>query len=76
MSCTFTDHTKWMLSDKIRKKICDIWGTPDIDLFSNRLNHKVTKCASWKPDPESSFVNTFLKNWKFLVIYIVFLHLA
>ena len=31
MSRTFTDHTEWMLSDEISKKICDIWGTPDID---------------------------------------------
>ena len=41
---TFTDHTERMLSD-------EIWGTPDIDLFGNRLNHKVTEFASWKPDP-------------------------
>ena len=28
MSRTFTDQTKWMQSDEIFKKICDIWGTP------------------------------------------------
>ena len=43
MSHTFTDHTEWMLSDEIFKNICDIWETPDIDLFANRLNHKVTE---------------------------------
>ena len=71
MSHTFTDHTKWMLSDEIFKKICDIWGNPDIDLFTNRLNHKVAEYASWKPDPESCFINAFSKNWKqFAYIYI------
>ena len=25
MSCTFTDDTKWMLSDKIFEKMCEIW---------------------------------------------------
>ena len=70
MSCTFTDHTEWMLSDEIFKKICDIEGTPDIDLFANRLNHKVAEYASWKPDPESCFINAFSKNWKqFAYIY-------
>ena len=70
MSRTFTDHTEWMLSDEIFKKICDIWGTPDIDLFANRLNHKVAEYASWKPDPESCFINAFSKNWKqFAYIY-------
>ena len=73
MSHTFTDHTKWMLSDEIFKKICDIWGNPDIDLFTNRLNHKVAEYASWKPDPESCFINAFSKNWKqFAYIYILF----
>ena len=64
MSRTFTDHTEWILSDEIFKKICDIWGTPDIDLFTNRLNHKVTEYASCKPDPESCFINAFSKNWE------------
>ena len=35
MSCTFTDHTEWMLLDEIFKKIC-VWR--DTDLFANRLN--------------------------------------
>ena len=64
MSGTFTDHTEQMLSDEIFKNICDIWRIPDIDLFTNRLNYKVTDFASWQPDPESSFTNAFSKNWK------------
>ena len=76
MSRPFTDHTEWMLSDEIFKKVCDIWGAPDCDiwgapdLFANRLNHKVAEYASWKPDPESCFINAFSKNWKqFAYIY-------
>ena len=70
MSHTFTDHTKWMLSVEIFIKICDIWGNPDIDLFTNRLNHKVAEYASWKPDPEFCFINAFSKNWEqFAYIY-------
>ena len=53
---------KWLQSGETFKKICDTWGTPDIDHFSNRLNLKVTVCASWKQDPGSSFINAFSKN--------------
>ena len=28
---------KWLQSGETFKKICDTWGTPDIDHFSNRL---------------------------------------
>ena len=38
--------------------------------MANRLNHKVAKYASWKPDSESCFINAFSKNWKqFAYIY-------
>ena len=70
MSRTFTDHTEQMLSDEIFKKIWDIQGTSDIDRFVNRFNHKVAEYASWKPDPESCFINACSKNWKqFTYIY-------
>ena len=36
----------------------------------NRFNHKVAEYASWKPDPESCFINACSKNWKqFTYIY-------
>lgn len=59
-----------MLSDEIFKKICETWSTPDVDLFPTRLNHKVTKFASWKPNPGSKFINAFSQSWKtFAYIY-------
>ena len=63
MPRAFTEHTEWMLSDEIFKKICDIWETPDIDLFANRLYRNVAEYASGKPDPESCFINAFSKKW-------------
>ena len=61
-SHVFIDHGKWMLFDEIFKEIGDIWGTLDRDLFANRLNHTITEYASWKPYPESSFINAFSKK--------------
>ena len=37
---------------------------PDINLFASRLNHKVSKYASRKPDPLASFVDAFTLNWR------------
>ena len=45
-------------------RLCSLWGMPDIDLFASRLNHKVPKYASWKPDPLASFVDAFTLNWR------------
>ena len=43
-------------------RLCSSCGMPDIDLFVSRLNHKVPKYASWKPDPLASFVDAFTLN--------------
>ena len=44
-------------------RLCSLCGVPDIDLFASRLNHKVPRYASWKPDPLASFVDAFTLNW-------------
>ena len=44
-----------MISDKILKKLWILWGKPDFDLFAKRLNSKLPKYVSWKPD--SGFVS-------------------
>ena len=44
-------------------RLCSLCGMPDIDLFASKLNHKVPKYASWKPDPLASFVDAFTLNW-------------
>ena len=45
-------------------RLCSLCGVPNIDLFASRLNHKVPKYASWKPDPLASFVDAFTLNWR------------
>ena len=41
------------------------------DLFASRLNFQVEKLCSWKPDPQSEFINAFTVDWgKFYFIYL------
>ena len=42
-SRNFRDYSEGMISDKIFKNLCNLWGKPDIDLFATRLNSKLPK---------------------------------
>ena len=35
------------------------FGQPDIDLFASRLNHKLEKYISFRPDPNAMAVDAF-----------------
>ena len=48
-----------MISDKIFKKLCNLWCKPDIDLFATRLNSKLPKYVSRKPNPRSASIDAF-----------------
>ena len=52
-----------MVSDFVFKIITDLFGTPEIDLFATRLNHKLPIYVSWKPDPYSVSINAFSVSW-------------
>jgi hypothetical protein len=55
--------TEWSLNTEVFEDINRLWGPFQIDLFASRLNYKVTVYASWKPDPETKYVNSFYMNW-------------
>ena len=60
----FHDDIEWQIDNKTFQIICDIWGTPSIDLFASRTNHKVNTYCSWKKDPEATFIDAFSLNWE------------
>ena len=60
----FCRSHKWALSWDLFDKICDRLYTPDIDLFSTRLNKKLLPYESWKPNPEAHSVNAFTFCWE------------
>ena len=65
----FNDATEWSLDDYTFHQIIYYWGTPDIDLFANRINTKLSIYASWRPDPGSTFIDAFTFPWDFDLIY-------
>jgi hypothetical protein len=60
----FNDRTEWELDSKVFNMLCKVFGTPDIDLFASRLNHKVDTYFSWQADPYSVGTDAFLYNWR------------
>ena len=49
-SRTYHDNSEW-------------WGTPDIDLFASKANHKTPVFCSWKPDADAQIIDAFTISW-------------
>ena len=62
-SKTFNDNTEWSLKENIFHSIVETYGMQSIDLFTSRINRKVSRYVSWKPDPEAQFVDAFSCSW-------------
>ena len=65
----FHDAAEWMLDPDIFSKIIAVFGKPDIDLFASRLNKQLPVYASWKPNPESTYIDAMLISWSDMFIY-------
>ena len=55
----FDDQTEWTIRNDLFKKICGIFGEPEIDLFASRLKKKVSRYCSWQPVLEAFLVDSF-----------------
>ena len=66
----FHDAAEWMLSPNIFENLVDKWGRPDIDLFASRLNHQIPNYVSWKPDPNSMYIDAMQMSWSEMFVYI------
>lgn len=53
------DDTEWELDNEVFTKVINQFGKPDIDLFASRLNSKLTRYCSFKPDPNALIVDAF-----------------
>ena len=68
-SRVFDVNTEWSLDKSVYDRIERHFFKFDIDLFASRLNAKHPRYASWKPDPNASFVDSFLSSWAELNFY-------
>ena len=60
----FNLTAEWMITSKTFENICKVFGRPDIDLFATRLNKRIERYVSWKPEPECVAVDAFTLNWR------------
>jgi hypothetical protein len=64
LSRKFSDRNDWMLNPALFKRLDNLWGPHQVDLFATKLNRQVQKFFSWHPEPESSGVDAFQQSWK------------
>ena len=53
------EDLEWALDKDIFQEDVCRFGKPDIDLFASRLNHKLEKYISFRPDPNAMAVDAF-----------------
>ena len=63
------DNMEWELNPSPFQLICNGFGMPEIDLFANRLNHKLPRYYSWKPDPGTEAVDALSNDWSQFYFY-------
>ena len=57
------DRSDWMLSPGVFKKVSQILGPLEVDLFSSRLTHQLLQFFSWRPDPQAEAIDAFQQDW-------------
>ena len=70
LSRKFTDRTEWQLDPCIFKKLVNLWGKPEIDLFASRNNYQFKPFVSWHADPEAVAIDAFCLNWESKYVYL------
>ena len=63
------NDAEWMLIKPVFRQICNIYGTPIIDLFASRLNKQLSNYYAWKPDPKAIAIDAFPQNWNKGLMY-------
>jgi hypothetical protein len=60
---------EWAIDSSCLTSVFDTWGTPDVDLFASRVNHKLPRYFSLFTDPYSEAVDAFAQSWCGLSCY-------
>ena len=55
----FNERTEWQLNPAVFSQIQTLWITSETDLFATRANRQLAMFASWKPDPEATYIDAF-----------------
>ena len=63
LSRKLNHNIEWSLHAEVFDQICRHFGTPDIDLFASRINHKLPRYVAYKPDPHAQAIDAFAHKW-------------
>ena len=55
--------TEWSIPQSVFSALCTYFGTPEVDMFASRINTKLDKYFSWRPDPSSLVTDAFSVGW-------------
>ena len=69
LSRSLTVNTEWELSMETFIKVKEHYPDLNFDLFASRLNFKLSRYASWLPDPTAETVDAFTMNWNTIFGY-------
>ena len=62
-SCSMRSTAEWEILDTVLQKVFNQMGNCKVDLFADRLNHKLPQYVSWRPDPYAMATDAFRIGW-------------
>ena len=62
-SRTMVDRSDWKLNPILFKRIVNLFGPIEVDLFASRLTAQCPVYFSWRPDPYAAATDAFLQDW-------------
>ena len=68
--------TEWSFDHSVFRKVLEMYGPPQVDLFASAQNHQVRQYVSWLPDQNATAVDTFSIPWQALDLIDLFPHSA
>ena len=68
-SRTHNHDIEWQLDCHIFQILCQVFGTPDVDVFASRINHQLPQYVSWKRDPGAIHVDALTFDWHDIYVY-------
>ena len=57
------DRSDWKLNPILFKRIVNLFGPIEVDLFASRLTAQCPVYFSWRPDPYAAATDAFLQDW-------------
>jgi len=57
------DRSDFMLNRKSFLQLCNVFGSPEIDLFASMHTKQCVRFVSWMPDPEAEWTDAFTRRW-------------